>query len=246
MASVGICTPHGDKVSPRYFRNLLTMQGQFPQHQFVHIEVDTMIVGKARNMLVETALGVVPELDVLWWIDNDVLVPPDSGVLIDQVLGGGGIDIISGLYFNRRQPFTPQVFHCAEEDENLGKYWPIVDLPSGGIEEVDAAGFGCIAMRPQVFHTMKELWDARPVPQQSSDSLNKIIDDLSPWFEFLNRKGEDMYFCERAKEAGFKIWINYDIKCGHLGETEIQEYHFKYLVDNNLLQKVPSEGEMMP
>ena len=52
-----------------------------------------------------------------------------------------------------------------------------------------------------------------------------------PYFDFgwtVNEKhkrgermiGEDVYFCQRAKELGFKVWANPFIEIGHLGNFE--------------------------
>jgi len=211
------------------------MQSQFPQHQFVHIEVDTMIVGKARNMIAETAMP--QDVELLWWIDNDVLIPPDSGVLIEQAKRLG---VVTGLYFNRRPPYTPQVFDEATEPENKGKYWPIVELPEGGIHSIAAAGMGCMVMRKDILFQMKESWDSilASIPVLPHPSVDSIVRGLSPWFEFLNAKGEDLYFFERLKDAGITAYANYDVECAHIGEVDIQKYDFQYLIDNNLLKRI--------
>ena len=45
-----------------------------------------------------------------------------------------------------------------------------------------------------------------------------------PWFDFVFlptgqcAKGEDWFFCEKAKESGFETWTEPRIKVGHLGE----------------------------
>ena len=110
MALVGLCTPNWGLIAPDFYQSVLGMQNQFRQHQFLHVEIGMQIVGKARNDLVKTALGA--NVDVIWFIDSDVLVPLNSGILIDQALKLG---IVSGLYFGRRPPYTPQLYQRAKE-----------------------------------------------------------------------------------------------------------------------------------
>lgn len=238
MATVAIGTPHGGDVSPLYYRHLLQMQSRFPQHRYLNVEVDMMIVGKARNMLVETALSL--GADFVWFIDNDILVPEDAGVLIDDAIRLG---VVSGLYFNRRPPYTPQVYSCATELEFAGKYWPVIDYPESGIVQVDAVGAGCLIVPAQVFRSMMEPWKqetalaGQALAAGGFPGLQPLVSGLSPWFEFMETKGEDLYFCERLKALGVPVFVNYGIKCQHLTLVPITESQFKYLKDNNLILK---------
>jgi hypothetical protein len=87
---------------------------------------------------------------------------------------------------------------------------------------------------------MRVLHDVVPEKlQQDLQWLTQYATQLSPWFEFLDKKGEDLYFCERVKEAGHIVWLNVDVKALHLGEMIYEERHFTYLRDNNLVAKVP-------
>ena len=39
-----------------------------------------------------------------------------------------------------------------------------------------------------------------------------------PWFDFGEYPGEDIHFCMKAREAGFKVWLNCDMEIGHVGK----------------------------
>lgn len=245
MATVALCTPHADLVRPDLYRALLVMQNQFPQHQFIHVEVDTQIVGKARNMLVVAARGV--ESDLLWFIDNDTLVPPHSGILIEQAMEQG---VVSGVYYNRRPPYHPQVYKIAEEPEYEGMYWPVVDYPESGLRQEDAIGAGCFCIRMDIFELLTQRWE--PLRERAAEVLRwkrfngelnefaDIIEKISSWFEFLDRKGEDLYFSERLRAAGIPVWVNYDVKCVHMASVGIVEEHFLALKDQ-LINAPPEE-----
>ena len=246
-----IATPHGSRVPPDYYRHVLMMQGAWTQHQFRHAEVDMMIIGKARNMLVEMAL-TQEDVDVVWFIDDDTLIPPHAGKLIDEAMELG---IVSGLYFSRRPPYTPQMYRRALESHLEGMYWPVVEYPETGLMVVDAVGGGCVAIRKDVLIQMKDYFDRRRetifqnLREDLSNGRHNDLDwaltyakNLSPWFEFLDRKGEDMYFCEHAREAGHVIWLDLDVKCGHLGSMPIEEPHFNFLMEQGLVKFVPSDA----
>lgn len=233
---VAICTPHGGKgVSPDFYRTVLEMQGHEKSQgmEFFHVDVDMMIVGKARNMCVETALE--NEADVLFFIDDDVLVPPNAALLVDLA---STLGVVSGLYFSRRLPYTPQLYMLAEEEELKGLYWPMVDYPDKQMFIVDAVGAGCLAVRADIFHKLTTYAEStRKTQDVGSNWRDKVAGTLSPWFEFLDSKGEDLYFCERLRDINQNVWVEPTIKCGHVGEIVITEDHFKYLRDNGMLKK---------
>jgi len=54
-----------------------------------------------------------------------------------------------------------------------------------------------------------------------------------PWYETPWRTdkrgyiGEDVFFCNKARDAGFKIWIDHDVskEIGHVGTFEYKHDH---------------------
>ena len=251
MSKVFICTPHARPVEPSVTRHLLTMLQQpevVGKHEFLFSEVDSFVVGKARNMIVESTN--LHEADVLLWVDDDILVPAHAHRLIDGALDRG---IMSGIYVARNSPYTPQMYKYAEGDKikeeykDRKVYWPILEWDEENIFEVDAIGFGLCAIRRDVFDTMAK-FHAGLFEEASNilyhegigdtlDHIAEIVRNLSPWFEFLNSKGEDMYWSERAKEADFKLWVDPKVSAGHIGSTPLVLEHFFYLRDNGLIQQ---------
>jgi hypothetical protein len=72
-----------------------------------------------------------------------------------------------------------------------------------GLEEVDTLGFGVTLIRTSIF-------------------------DLSePWFgmPFDGKKyiGEDVFFCHKAKEKGYQVWVDHDLskEVKHIGAIEL-------------------------
>lgn len=68
-----------------------------------------------------------------------------------------------------------------------------------GLAEVDTIGFGLTMIRTDIFRKVPKPWFAMPWDGQ------KFV-------------GEDVYFCARARARGFKIFVDHDLKVGHIGD----------------------------
>lgn len=69
--------------------------------------------------------------------------------------------------------------------------------------EVDAGGTGCILIKRSVLEAVK-------APFESS------------WDEDgIRTLGSDIKFCEKAKQAGFKIWCHWDYICSHYKTVDL-------------------------
>ena len=40
-----------------------------------------------------------------------------------------------------------------------------------------------------------------------------------PWFIYTLEMGEDVYFCRKAQNAGYELFLDTDIICGHRGSV---------------------------
>jgi hypothetical protein len=119
-------------------------------------------------------------------------------------------DIIAGLFFQRSKPHKPLMF---QKIEKAKRYVNILKYPKGLIE-VDAVGTGFILIKRTVFEKLPMPWFLHTSPEKG----------LS----------EDLYFCSKAKENGFKIYVDTTVKIGHIGEHEATEEDFikTYCEDN--------------
>lgn len=105
-------------------------------------------------------------------------------------------DIVCGKVHRRYPPFEPIL--------NVGhKHVPDEIIEKGGLIEVDATGTGCMMIR-----------------------LDILKDIPKPWFELsVNDEGreigEDIGFCYKAGEAGYKIYVDCDVEIGHLALVQV-------------------------
>jgi len=134
------------------------------------------------------------EADYLLFLDSDMVMPPD---LIERLLEHDK-NIVGALAFQRNYPHKPTLLKLVQEPAD---YMP--DEIKGELQETDATGCACLLIKTSVF--------------------NKID---HPWFDFSVYKqgqavGEDIGFCQKAKEAGFKIYVDTELECGHITDRVI-------------------------
>lgn len=150
-------------------------------------------VHDARNKIVSEALRI--GATHLMFIDADIVFPADGvNRLVEQ-----DKDIIGGLYYRRQPPHLPTI--CQRDGEKL-----IIpkDFPKDEVFEVFGMATGFLLVKTSVFKKLEP-----------------------PYFYFGNfhgrPMGEDIYFCRKARDKGFKIWCDPRIPLSHIGE-----YAFDY------------------
>ena len=82
--------------------------------------------------------------------------------------------------------------------------YPIKD----GLQKVDAIGTGCFLVARRVFEHPE---------MQKGVFTRKLFPDGRV------EKGNDISFCERARENGFEIFTHYNYPCMHFNELELTE-----------------------
>lgn len=156
------------------------------------------LVYDARNQLTQTAIQ--SEADAVLWVDSDMTFTPDlAQKLLEDIKSG--CDMVAALCFRRKPPFIPVIWKNVAEREIM------VEYPSDELFEVDACGFGCVMVKTEVLKATTAVY-------------------RKPFCPF-DGHGEDVAFCIRAKELGFKLFCDSRVKVGHVGTAIIDEDFFK-------------------
>ena len=71
-----------------------------------------------------------------------------------------------------------------------------------GLQLVDAVGSGCLVIARRVLEKVKEPF-------------------VRKWKDGFSTTGLDFYFCEKAKELGFKVFCHYDYQADHWKEVSL-------------------------
>lgn len=132
-------------------------------------------------------------------------------------------------------------------------------FPGSGTVEVMRTGAAFLLVKRHVFENMADPWFRLRVPMRPIDALAEIdnysrikFDGRNPFREMNNREwerlekcaqddsagefipaevGEDSGFCDRARNAGFRIFVNTDIPVGHVDSRIITWQQHKEAVE---------------
>ena len=163
------------------------------------------LIYDARERLLKAAIEEKAER--ILWLDSDMVFSPDLLIDLSADLDEGR-DIVTGLCFRRRPPYTPAIYKKIRmglpgeaETEHYNDY------PDGEIFEIDACGFAAVLMNIEVGV--------------------KVLEKMNTAFTPIPGYGEDISFCIRAKQLGYRIWCDSRVKLGHVGRSVITEDTFK-------------------
>lgn len=154
------------------------------------------LIYTSRNKL--AMIAIEKEVDYVLWLDSDMVFPRD--VLKRLLENKDKGDIITGMYFRRVEPYHPCVFSKLEVNDQGGATEDALEIPDD-VFEVEGCGFGCVLVPTQVF----------------IDCLVKYGDMFSP----IASVGEDLSFCWRARQLGYKIVCDPSIPLGHVGHYTV-------------------------
>ena len=161
--------------------------------------IQNTLIHNARNTMAQNAIE--KECDYLFFLDSDCVLPNDTlKTLVEH-----DKDIVAGMYFQKRVPFPPVIY----TENKKGTYDVITDYPKDSLIEVDGVGMGVCLIKTSVFKYI-------PTP------FNPIIGKEGE--KSIN--GEDLAFCKRAKEKGFKIYVDTAIQALHQTVRYIDETYY--------------------
>jgi predicted SAM-dependent methyltransferase len=163
-----------------------------------------MQVGEARQWFAEQAIA--QKCKYLFFIDEDV-TPPGHALrqLIYQADHHPEGAVFGGIYCHKSQPPMPMIFRGL----GTGPYW---DWHLGEFFEVDGIAMGCTLIRVEVFEKLEKPWF-------------KTVDDLSGFYDGINKAEmwtEDLYFCAKVRDKGFKVFADGGVICSHWDLTTMK------------------------
>ena len=153
------------------------------------------LIYTSRNTLATRAIQT--EADYVLWLDSDMVFEPDLLERLMKTLTENDLDIVTGLYFRRVQPYSPVLFKDLTLIRDTFFEWSEFKEVPSDLFEVAGCGFGCVLMKTDAFF----------------DVQSKFGNMFAP----IGNTGEDLAFCWRARECGYKVWCDPSIICGHVG-----------------------------
>lgn len=194
---IAVCIPLADQIHAATFTSIMGLDIPKPYHL---LDRRGAPVEQARNDLVARVLFDPAFKDVthLLWIDDDMVFTPDA---LRRLLAHD-LAIVGGLCHGRRAPHYAPILCHKQANSALG-YTYQHDYPQG-LVTVDATGGAFILVKREVYEEIERRF---PTPGEGP---------------YTNRGcGEDISFCERAAECGYKTVVDTTLEIGHIAEVVV-------------------------
>lgn len=183
---------------------------------------EKQLICHARNALAEEFLK--SDCTHALWVDSDVVLPPHAVWCLAEL----DKDMVSGIYFQKvAPPYMPTIYSkrgfSKWKKGERAKHTVIIKWEPNTYFHVDACGFGCVLIKREVFERIK-----------------------APWFKWTEESGEDIGFCIRVRKAGFEIFADSRILCGHIGpkgEITYEDYKKQALPATTYIKYNPETGK---
>jgi spore maturation protein CgeB len=165
-----------------------------------YAQIKNTLVHFARNTIAQNAVRM--GFDRVMWFDSDITFPHDIISRLAEDMDGR--DYVSGLYVMRNGTHDPVIYSDVQynvTDQNVTTGGiKMKDYPKDSVFEIAGSGFGCV--------------------MTSYRLLKAMVDRYGAPFTPLIGMGEDLSFCFRAKQAGFRMYCDSRIRCGHIGTIQ--------------------------
>lgn len=162
------------------------------------------LITMARNALVSEFLKT--DATELLFIDADVVVKPDD--ILRLMAQSGDKDITAGAYPRRlkEKKFFADLYWTEDGDVEM----------QGSMLRVERVGTGFMLIQRHVLEKMIAAHPEWKYEDKKGDSYAVFDFQLKDNYYM----GEDYLFCDRARELGFKVYIDAEISLPHVGSME--------------------------
>ena len=185
---------------PSQFAQSLAMLRKVEQTA-VAFQIGSLIYNSRNNL---STMAIERGVDYILWLDSDMTFPPNTLIKLLEDRDKG--DIITGVYYRRVKPYHPVLFDKLEIKDDVCEWSDQLEIKDE-LFEVGGCGFGCVLTPTHVL----------------VDVLSKYGNAFAP----IGGVGEDLSFCWRARECGYKIVCDPSIQCGHVGHYIIDQDFYK-------------------
>lgn len=209
--SLFVAVPSYDgKINIKTAFNMAQLTAMAGQHglsiMFGHLS-GCSIITVARNALVNKFLA--SDCTDLLFLDADVVASADD--VMRLLAQSTNKDIAAGLY--PRRAIDKNFFVDIPHDENGDMIF------DGSMLKVNRIGTGFMMIKRYVLEKLiadHPEWEYETAPDEGGTNF-AVFD-----FENVNGKytGEDYLFCDRARAAGFEVWVDVEISLPHVGTEE--------------------------
>lgn len=165
----------------------------------------------ARNHIVKDFLK--SGCDVLWFLDSDIVPHHDILELFNNIDQWDMAGCPYPVFMTPERGQMPRIVMCVYKRDETGKFRSAA-VPQSGTEYVDGIATGCIFIKRHVFDKIED-----PVFEFKYDEKMRDL-----------KMGEDLNFCHKTADLGYKFFINYAYVCRHYKEVDLLDVN-NYALD---------------
>lgn len=160
--------------------------------------IGSVITIARRNL---TEIFLKSDFDYIWWVDSDMKFPIDAPIRLLK----RDKPIVGANYRRRRFP-NPNFTGMMGSPGNYTEFKTTENSPA--MELIDVLPHGMVLCK-------REVYEKIPQPHYIQEYVPELNLEI----------GEDIYFCQQAKKAGYPIWCDQELsrEISHIGI-----FHFKY------------------
>lgn len=168
-------------------RTICIAEGWAKENKVENVYMASPSPEEGRDKIVSVVNYMIPRPTHILFMDSDVLPRPRTM----SALLAHDKDIVSGAVpIHQKGSFG---WNVSKEEG----FVPLKELPNN-LFKVQSCGFGVVLVKMTVFDKLEwPYWRSLYKPG-------------------LRTLGEDIYFCQKAIEAGFDIWCDPKVKCSHI------------------------------
>lgn len=191
MDRVLVAVPTTGTVEIEYVTSILGLARLEPKADIVHLSGS--LVYDARNNFVRKAIE--QNYSHVLFVDSDMVFNPDA---LHKLMTHNK-DIVGANYYTRVRPYRSCVYERLGIQDGVVYHKTVTDIKQG-LHECEGIGTAFLLIKTQVFKDIMNKFKCKP-------------------FEPSIGCGEDLAFCIRARECGYKVFADHDLTVGHIGKT---------------------------
>ena len=156
----------------------------------------------ARNQIVEYFFNAPVKFTHLLMIDSDTIPPYDALPKLlrhDVPVLSAMVSIVGYNSKEKKWEFYDNTYQDRETDANGVVTQTNIAIRDTGLQKIFRCGAACLLIKREVLEALKP-----------------------PYFRFdmneertKHTRSEDIYFCDQVRDAGFDIYAETDVHCGH-------------------------------
>ena len=185
------------------------------------------LVANAQNIAVQTAVS--QNFEWLFLHEDDVVLPPDAFLKINNYIRKADVPVVSGLYFLKANPTEP-VLYRGRGNSYFG------DFKIGQKVWADGVPTGCLLIHCSLLKLMYAESEEYTVPQGNTTlTLRKVFETpAKTWYDpesaqYMSQIGtSDLYWCDRVMK---------DNILKRAGWSKIARKKYPFLCDTSILCK---------